>query len=365
MRLATFLESAHVQILDEAVAFARTIPALEHTSEKALRDHLPEVLKAISTDLRTSQSRTEAIAKSQGDAPETSSQTPAETHGLMRAQDGIDIEQLVAEFRALRSSVLRLWTEAHPVQANAIEDIIRFNEAIDQAVAESVKFYAQARERWREIFLGVLGHDLRGPLNTISLTVAVLRQQNIAPVQQTAMLTRGVARMKSLLDTLLEYSRSSLGVGMALQLEPVDLGSACADELDLQRAAHPEATIDYAAQGLTEGAFDASWVREALGNLVSNAIKHGDTGEPVVVNLQGEDACVRIIVENSGGLPSDDIEKLFEPLRQGNIGSTEADRTHLGLGLFIVRQVARAHGGDVTGTCLDGRVRFTMELPKH
>lgn len=365
MRLATFLESARVQILDEAVAFARTIPALEHTSEKALRDHLPQVLEAISTDLRTSQSRTEAIAKSHGDAPDAPHQTPAATHGLMRAQDGIDIEQLVAEFRALRSSILRLWTEAYPVQSNAIEDIIRFNEAIDQAVAESVKFYAEARERWRQIFLGVLGHDLRGPLNTISLTVAILRQQGSAPVQQTAMLTRGVARMKSLLDTLLEYSRSSLGVGMALQLEAIDLAGACADELELQRAAHPDAKIDYAAQGLTEGTFDASWVREALGNLVSNAIKHGDAGEPVMVKLEGSAACVRILVENSGELPHDNIEELFEPLRQGKNGRAQSDHTHLGLGLFIVRQVARAHGGEITGSCSDRRVRFTMELPKH
>lgn len=365
MRLATFLESAHAEILDEAVTFARTIPALAHTSEQALRDHLPEVLKAISTDLRTSQSRTEAIAKSHGDAPHTSSQTPAETHGLMRAQDGIDIEQLVAEFRALRSSILRLWTDTHPAQPNAIEDIIRFNEAIDQAVAESVKFYAEARERWREIFLGVLGHDLRGPLNTISLTAAILRQQGIAPVNQTAMLTRAVARMKSLLDTLLEYSRSSLGVGMALKLEPVDLAVACSDELELQRAANPDSRIDYATQGSTEGTFDASWVREALGNLVSNAIKHGDSSESVCVRLEGDAACVRIVVENQGELPSDDTEKLFEPLRQGKSGSAKSDHTHLGLGLFIVRQVARAHGGDVTGNCSDRRVRFTMELPKH
>ena len=365
MRLAKFLEEAHVQIMDEAVAFAQTIPALQHTEEKALRDHLPQVLKAISTDLKTAQSRTEAIAKSQGKAPETSSQTSAETHGLMRAQDGIDIQQLVAEFRALRSSVLRLWTEAHPGQPNAIEDIMRFNEAIDQAVAESVEFYAEERDRWREIFLGVLGHDLRGPLNTISLTVAILRLQGIAPVQQITMLTRSVARMKSLLDTLLEYSRSTLGVGMALKLAQVDLAIACADELELQRAAHPAAQIDYTVLGATQGVFDESWIREALGNLVSNAIKHGDAGEPVTVKLEGSATYVRISVENPGDLPPDDIEELFEPLRQGRSESTQADRTHLGLGLFIVRQVARAHGGDVTGSCSEHLVRFTMELPKQ
>lgn len=365
MRLATFLETAREQILDEAIAFARSIPALQKTSEKALRDHLPQVLEAISADLRTSQSRTASLAKSRGLAAEASSQTSAQTHGLSRAQDGINIEQLVAEFRALRSSILRLWAEAHPQGPDVIQDMTRFNEAIDQAVAESVEFYAQERERWRDIFLGVLGHDLRGPLHAISLTVATMRQQGIAPVQQTAILTRSVGRMTALLDTLLEYSRSTIGAGMKLQRASVDLAAACADELELQQAAHPGARINYLAQGPTEGTFDASWVRQALGNLVSNAIKHGDVGEPVLVKVEGDAACVRLIVENPGELPPDDIEKLFEPLRQGSSETSRADRLHLGLGLFIVRQIARAHGGDVTGSCSEDRVNFTMELPKQ
>lgn len=365
MRLADFLETAHEQILEEAVAFARTIPALQQTSEKALRDHLPQVLEAISRDLRSFQSRTESIAKSRGLAPEAMSETSAQTHGLMRAQDGIDIEQLVAEFRALRSSILRLWAETDPMGPDVITDMTRFNEAIDQAVAESVKFYAEERERWRDIFLSVLGHDLRGPLHAISLTVAILRQQGIAPVQQTAALTRAVGRMTTLLDTLLEYSRSTLGAGMKLQLAPVDLAAACADEIELQQAAHPGARIDFRAQGSTEGSFDVSWVRQALGNLVSNAVKHGDAGEPVTVKLEGDTARVRIVVENSGELPPDDIEKLFEPLRQGSSETSRTDRLHLGLGLFIVRQIARAHGGDITGSCSQHLVSFTMELPKQ
>lgn len=365
MRLATFLETAHIQILEEAVDFARTIPALQHLDEKALRDHLPEVLEAISADLRTPQSRAQSIVKSHGRVPDGASQTSAQTHGLTRAQDGIDIEQLVAEFRALRSSILRLWADAHPMEPDAIEDVMRFNEAIDQAVAESVRFYADERERWQNIFLGVLGHDLRGPLHAISLTVGVMRLQAIAPVHQTALLTRGVGRMKALLDTLLEYSRSTLGMDMALQRAPVDLAVACAQELELQRAAHPDVRIDYATQGPAEGVFDASWVREALGNLVSNAIKHGDAGEPITVTVEGDAAAVRVCVENRGELQSDDIEQLYEPLRRGKSNSDRPDRTHLGLGLFIVRQVAQAHGGDVTGSCSAHRVRFTLELPRQ
>lgn len=96
MRLATFLESARDQILDEVVAFAKTIPALMKTDDKALRNHLPQVLEAISADLRTAQSRAQSIDKSHGNAPLGSGTSSAQTHGLMRAQSGIDIEQLVA-----------------------------------------------------------------------------------------------------------------------------------------------------------------------------------------------------------------------------------------------------------------------------
>lgn len=365
MRLATFIETAQVQILAEAIAFAKTIPALQHTSEKALRDHLPEVLEAISADLRTSQTRAASILKSHGKATPGTSQTSAQTHGLTRAQDGINIEQLIAEFRALRSSILRLWAEAYPVGPDAFEDITRFNEAIDQAVAESVKVHADERERWRQIFLGIVGHDLRGPLHTISLTAALMRQQGSAPVQQTALLTRGIERMTGLLNTLLEYSRSNLGGDMPLQREPIDLSAVCADELDLQRAAYPDAEIEYAVQGNTEGVFDASWMRQAIGNLVTNAIKHGDAGTAVSVKMDGDANRARVSVENAGDLPPDEIEQLFEPLRRGRSGSGTLDRSHLGLGLFIARQVTTAHGGTIKGSSSEGRVRFTIDVPKY
>jgi signal transduction histidine kinase len=364
MRLAAFLESARDEILDEVVAFARTIPALMKTDDKALRNHFPQVLDAISADLRTPQSRTQSIDKSHGNAPSGTAQSSAQIHGLMRAQSGIDIEQLVAEFRALRSSILRLWAEAHPMGPDAIEDITRFNEAIDQAVAESMQFYAQEHDRWREIFLGVLGHDLRAPLNAITLVADVMIKQDIAPAQQTAMLGRQVRRMKTLLDSLLEYTRSSLGVGMALHLQAADLTTACSEEVELQRAAYPDARIAFHAHGPAEGAYDDSRVREALGNLVSNAVKHGDAGGNITVRVHGAASGVAISVENAGELAPESIDQLFEPLRRGRTGPGP-DRTNLGLGLFIARQIARAHGGDVKGHCEEHRVRFTLELPRN
>ncbi|MGJ7565453.1 sensor histidine kinase [Variovorax sp. GB1R11] len=364
MRIANFLEIARDPILEAAEAYAKTIPALRETDPAVLRDHLPHVLQAISADLRVSQSRTESIAKSYGEAPASLTQTSAQTHGLLRAQSGINIEQLVAEFRAMRSSILRLWGEAYAPDPGAIDDIARFNEAIDQAVAESVQYFAQERERWRQIFLSILGHDLRGPLNAIGLTVELMRMGATAPPSQTALLSRGVKRLTSLLDSLLEYSRASFGVGMALKLDQVDLAAVCAEEVELLRAAHPQAQIRYESLGDTAGAFDASRIGEALTNLVSNAVRHGDPGDATLIQVEGDDRSVRIRVENAGDIGVHEVEMLFEPLRQRDTPSATADRTHLGLGLFITRQIARAHGGEITGTSSKGRVRFMIELPK-
>ncbi|RYF62332.1 MAG: HAMP domain-containing histidine kinase, partial [Comamonadaceae bacterium] len=299
--------------------------------------------------------------------------TAAQIHGLMRAKDGVSIEQLVAEFRALRSSVLRLWGDAHAPGPGAFEDIARFNEAIDQAVTESVAFYARERERWRQIFLGIVGHDLRSPLNAISLTAEMIRAGGAVPVAHTALLSRGVNRMTALLDSLLEYSRSSLGPGMVLQKVPVDLAAVCQEELELLRAGHRGATIEFTATGDAWGNFDASRVREALANLVSNAVKHGHATDPVTVAIEADDVddvdggdggVIRLSVENTGEIGAHEFEMLFEPLRQRDTPSASGERSHLGLGLFIVRQIARAHGGDVQGSCVDHRVRFTIELPK-
>jgi hypothetical protein len=120
MKLADFIDFAKDEILADAVAKA---------------------LEAISADLRTAQSRTESIDKSHGLAPATAidQASAAETHGLLRARSGLQIEQVFAEYRALRSSVLRLLSEAAPPGREAVRDVGRFNEAIDQALAESVR----------------------------------------------------------------------------------------------------------------------------------------------------------------------------------------------------------------------------------
>ena len=148
MRLADYIEANAISIVDDAEEFAAEhLPAGVHLNRAELRDHLPGILAVVVGDLRAAQSRSEEVAKAEGDLdtpPGASS--PAQIHGRLRAREGFNINQIIAEYRALRASVLRLWIKGEPPSFVAFDDLLRFNQAIDQAVAESVAFGSDALE---------------------------------------------------------------------------------------------------------------------------------------------------------------------------------------------------------------------------
>jgi len=144
MRLGEYILRDMERILERWEAFATTrLPAAEHMSSRSLRDHGPEILRAIVADLASPQTALEQTAKSKGLAPVGAGSTDAaaQTHALLRAESGFSIEQLVSEYRALRASVVSGWIEAAPPEPSDFEDMLRFNEAIDQALAESISFF--------------------------------------------------------------------------------------------------------------------------------------------------------------------------------------------------------------------------------
>lgn len=366
MRLAQFIERSREAILAESTTYAAQIPALKAAPPAILRDHMPLVLDSVVLDLKKSQSRAESIDKSRGEAPANATETAAETHGVLRARSGLDIEQLVAEYRVLRSCVLRLWAEGRESDVGVAEDTMRFNEAIDQAIAESVRFYNTEIVKWREIFLAVLGHDLRNPLNAIVLTAQVLATKaNETTERDINALLRNSRRMGVLLESLLEYNKSALGIAMHVDREPVDLGPQCREEVEMLRRAFPSKQIEFSLKGDAQGTFDNSRIREALSNLVSNAAQHSPDGAVVTVAVEGREADVEISTENiAADIPVNDLNALFEPLRR-RPDEANAVTKNLGLGLFIVRQIARAHGGEVTASPVGGRLRFSIVIPKH
>ena len=364
MRLADFLDHHREEILKEAAAFAKTLPTLIDATEATLRDHFSQCLDAIASDLRQSQSRTQSIAKGKGHAPATGRTSAAEQHGVARANSGLSTTELVSEYRAMRASVLRLWRDLHAPDEHVVNDLMRFNEAIDQALAESVLRYEEQVEHWRHIFLGVVGHDLRTPLNAIALTAEVIRRQAPEGLQAHAeVLSKGTRRISSMLDSLLDYNNSQIGAPMPIQAQHASLCEACEEEVALLSAALPHARIALHCEGRAEGRFDISRLREALSNLVANAVQHG-CGPDVQVHVREQGGQLLITVRNAGTLAEEQLPSLFEPLKRG-VGYRTGHRTNLGLGLFICKQIAQAHAGDIEVRSEKGHVEFTLGVPAN
>ena len=137
--LADFIERHADAIVEQAMVFAKSVPLATPLDDAALRDHLPDIVEAIIADLRTPQTRAEEIEKSEGRwvAAAGTPRSAAGTHALFRAHSGFNISELVSEYRALRAAFLRLWADS-PHQASSADEMTRFNEAIDEAIAESV-----------------------------------------------------------------------------------------------------------------------------------------------------------------------------------------------------------------------------------
>jgi signal transduction histidine kinase len=372
MRLAEFILHDMKTILAEWEAFAATLlPAAAGMTPLALRDHAQAILEAVAKDLGTPQTREAQSDKSKGWAPKVTGapETAAQTHAVLRARGGFDINQLVAEYRALRASVLRLWIDASPPNEPGLEDVIRFNEAIDQAVAESVGHFHTQVERARNLLLGMLGHDMRSPLNTIRMTASYLAALNAGEevTEAAALLIRSGTSMQALLDDLVDFNRTKLGLGVNVVASEIDLAAVVADELEQLRGAHPDRRIELTAAGDNRGRWDGPRLQQLLRNLVSNAIRYGFPDTPVRVALRGEEAEVRLEVTNSGR-PIDPatLGQIFDPLKRGPAqGDSQHARDGLGLGLFIVREVARSHGGEVEVSSCGGETTFAVRLPRH
>lgn len=158
-------------------------------------------------------------------------------------------------------------------------------------------------------------------------------------------LTRSSAAMQELLNDLTDFNRTNLGLGLKLARSEVDLSGITGHELDLLRSAYPGRQITFASSGDTRGLWDGFRVRQIVRNLVSNAIAYGSRDAPVEVTLRGDASEARLDVSNRGHM--EELHTIFEPLNRGAGRARNKAPEGLGLGLFIVREIARAHGGDV------------------
>jgi signal transduction histidine kinase len=374
VRLSDFILTNMETILQAWEDFARTIepPALT-MDDKALRDHARQMLTTIAADLKTSQSEQEQTEKSMGLGDRDHRDSAAETHAEARLLSGYTVVQLVSEYRALRSSVLALWTaETSADRASEMEDVTRFNEAVDQALAESVARYEKMVKQSQNMFLAILGHDLRNPLGTVITGASFIMQSvEIAPkyVLVANRIFNGGQRMSKLISDLIDFTRTHLGPGIPIKPTPANLGRVCTSVVNELRTFHPERLIELTASEHLDAIFDEGRIAQVLSNLIGNAIQYGAGGTPVTVTLSGTSEDIVVKVNNHGkAIESKTMAGIFDPMvRLAASDSPDfTERTSLGIGLFISRQIVHAHGGDVTVESNDlTGTTFTVKMPRQ
>ena len=313
------------------------------------------------------------IEKSKGNAQPGSDgiESAAEEHGSGRAESGFTVGEMVSEFRAMRASVIRLWTaDAGSLHGPDIEDLIRFNEAVDQALAESIGRYAEDIDHAKEMFLAILGHDLKTPLGAVitssqfMLDAGELAEPNLT---LTRRISHSARRMTKMVGDLLDFTRSQLGTGMPIVRAQMDMRKLIRHAVDEIEAAYPDRQFVVESAGDASGEWDSARISQALTNLLANAVQHGDSSHPVRVIVQGELRDVTLTVHNEGEpIPSADMHRIFSPFKRLEVGDTPARTTdNLGLGLYIADRIVMAHGGQIlvkssarTGTS------FSIRLPR-
>ncbi len=375
MRLSDLLRERREAILQEFEDFARTHTAPGITIDiEALRDHAAAMLDAMALDLEQAQTAAEQERKGKGDAVATDGAplTAAEEHGLGRAQSGFSMEETFAEYRALRASVMRHYVaELSDSDHSKVLDLIRFNEAIDQALAESVTEYAHTVSRYRDMFLAVLGHDLRSPLNAVLNALTLLAHHSTLPARERGLATtaaRSATAMASLVEDLLAYTSDQLGRQMSLQRSQVDLGEIAAEVVREAELVRPDRKVRLAIEGNVIGEWDAGRLRQAVSNLVTNALRHTAEHSTVTVLVAGADGRdVIVTVHNIGAtIPEHERELIFLPFRRATpYDHAGGSGSRMGLGLYIARRMVEAHGGGIEVESSTAGTTFVLRLPRQ
>lgn len=376
MKLSKFIIGNMEAILTEWESFAETIlPPAETMNSIALRDHAKQILEAIAKDIETSQTAQEQSDKSKDlKLVLAGKATAATTHGELRHLAGFDLRQLGSEYRALRASVLRMWKAQLTQLGNSeFNDMMRFNEAIDEALAASIVRYSAEVDHSRQTFLAILGHDLRSPLSSILMSASLLLKSERLEVEQSDLagrIKRNVSTMSHMINDLLTYASAQIGREIPILREPANMENICRLSLEEVQSGNPAAVLHFESSGNLSGHFDPARFQQVLSNLLNNAVKYGESGLPVMFSARSEAESITLQVKNFGNaIPSESLEIIFNPLIQlssNKSNSNPQPTDSIGLGLFIAREIVKGHDGtiEVSSSEKDGTI-FTIQLPRN
>lgn len=247
---------------------------------------------------------------------------------------------------------------AHPWEAAVLDNArLMLSELLRASNARRAQ-----TESTRAQLLAMLGHDLRDPLHSINMAGTLLERGNSQPTLGKRIQSSS-NRMQRLIGQVLDMSRIDGGLGLGMQLEPLDLADLTADLVDEMRLAYPTISYEYANPGPTWVRADGGRMAQVLSNLLSNARHHGHVGTPIEVRLLASHGWANLEVANAGDpIPEELAASLFNPFKRSSLHNSR-NRTGMGLGLYIVATIVREHEGEIAYRFDEGQVVFGVRLP--
>jgi PAS domain S-box-containing protein len=244
--------------------------------------------------------------------------------------------------------------------------LVALEDASEEYVARVER---ESDQRFAELFVAILGHDLRDPLNAIVTGTGVLKKRATLSESDDRVLGRvwsAAFRMARMIDQIHDFTQSRLGGGMPMNRRSVSIEDIVRTVVGQFETSHPGRTISLAFEGPLSGQWDPDRIEQVVSNLVANALAHGAQSQPVRLDVRGDEREMTMLVHNQGDpIPTAVLPFVFDPFRRARASNRGGSARGLGLGLYIVQQIVHAHGGTITVDSSEERgTSFTVVLPR-
>ncbi len=377
MTLSEYIEANTEPILSDWEAFARSQTEPAHGLDAAaLKTPAARMLHEVAAHLASRQ-------EGRGGRPPAPRPTSsgaerivaaARQHAAERLAQGFSLDEMILEYRVLRTAVVRGWSRhTHLERSDAIEELVRFDDALDRTTNEAIKWFYERVERGRDLLVAILAHDVRTPIGAILASADSLladARLDAASSEAARRIRNSTLRLRHLASDLLDFTRTRLGATLPVTPSPAELGRICAATVEELQTLHPRAQLELDCRGDLQGVWDSARIEQMLSNIVANAIEHGLPGASIRIEAEATDeAHADVHVVNRGTpIPVAVQQVMLDPLTNlPSLPARETNRTRgLGLGLFIARQIAEAHGGRLRiESNEEGLTSVSVRLPRR
>ena len=360
--LAEVFEGCQEEIISEWRSHANDLLRDLKLDKPTITDHLPDLISEITRDLSLSAAGVLSVEHAAGSPP---------VHGVQRFHDGLDVGEVVAEYNLLRTAFITVADRHDLFLVGEAARIInhRIDEAVRMAVTSFAAQQALIRKEQEDEHLAFIAHDLRTPLNAVSLLTDALKEElgearSRATDETFAALRRNLGRVETLIQKVLKAKAHPPGTGSSFQperrtFELWPLVQRLVLDLKAVSSKHDIEVLNEIPHRVTVFA-DAGLISQVFQNLLGNAFKYAARGR-IVIRAREETGAVTCVVQDNGaGIPLEMLSSVFHKL------ASDPEKEGSGLGLTIVKQIVEAHGGTVSAESVHGSgATFSFTLPQE